>query len=153
MSRRGFNSKPQRLKPRSLLRLNRHEWNSCPSRLIYLQAFSFWEIAMRRVVVDVVVVALLLGAVIEWQSWRRRQELHRQLDYEGKEIKCMKGRIDIRTAELSCAEDLTKNGQSLPQAVRYCHLQRAGEWQSWARACPDQYKQMVENHEIVETTQ
>jgi len=31
MSRPGFKSKPQRLKPRSLFKLNRHEWNSCPT--------------------------------------------------------------------------------------------------------------------------
>jgi hypothetical protein len=38
-----FKSKPQRLKPCLLLRLNRHEWNSCPSRWILLSSFSFRE--------------------------------------------------------------------------------------------------------------
>jgi hypothetical protein len=44
MSRPGFKSSPSGWKPQFSLRLNRHESNSCPSRLFFLQDFCFGKI-------------------------------------------------------------------------------------------------------------
>jgi len=108
---------------------------------------------MKRMIAAVAVVALLLGAVRVWQSWKSRQEIHRQRDRLSREAKCGEGQARIRAAEMSCASELIKKGQTFRQAERYCHYQQAAAWQSWAKACPEQYKQMVENHAIVEATQ
>ena len=43
MSRPGFKRSPSGWKPQFSLSLNWHEWNSCPSRLFFLQDFSFRE--------------------------------------------------------------------------------------------------------------
>jgi hypothetical protein len=124
-----------------------------PFPVVFVVRVSFWEMAMKRLMVTVAVVALLLGAVRVWQSWKSRQEMLRQLDLVSREAKCGEGQARLRAAEMSCASDLTTKGPTFPQAARYCHYRQAAEWQSWAKACPEQYKQMVENHAIVEATQ
>jgi hypothetical protein len=41
-------SEPQRLKPRSLLRLHRHEWNSCPSRWFFWCSSRFGKEVLEK---------------------------------------------------------------------------------------------------------
>jgi hypothetical protein len=108
---------------------------------------------VKRFIAGAIFATVVLVAVMAWHNWKRRQEMLRELDRQGKVLQCMKQQSEIRIAEINCTIDLTDKGQARPKAARYCHYQHTVDWQNWAKGCPDMAKQILENHAIVEATE